>query len=80
VPTIAQTNWPGNREVDGWCGGLDEAGGEAYLALTKSELPLPVQFLAAWIGTWLGRRQERLIGYLREENRVLLEKLGARCA
>ena len=41
-----------------------------------SELPLPVQFLAAWIGTWLVRRQDRLIGYLREENRVLLERLG----
>jgi putative transposase len=43
-----------------------------------SELPLPVQFLAAWIGTWVARRQERLIGYLKEENRVLLEKLGGR--
>src|SRR5579863_8490079 len=42
------------------------------------ELPLPVQFLAAWIGTWLARRQERLIGYLKEENRVLLEKLGGK--
>ncbi len=30
-----------------------------------SELPLPVQFLADWIGTWLVRRQDRLIGYLR---------------
>ena len=46
------------------------------MALTMSELPLPVQFLAAWTGTWLARRQERLIGYLREENRVLLERLG----
>ena len=48
------------------------------MALTMSELPLPVQFLAAWIGTWLVRRQERLIGYLREENRVLLERLGGK--
>jgi putative transposase len=48
------------------------------LARTMSELPLPVQFLAAWIGTWLARRQERLIGYLREENRVLLERLGGK--
>jgi putative transposase len=43
-----------------------------------SELPLPVQFLAAWVGTWVARRQERLITYLKEENRVLLEKLGGR--
>jgi hypothetical protein len=43
-----------------------------------SELPLPVQFLAARIGTWLARRQERLIGYLRGENRVLLAGWEAR--
>jgi hypothetical protein len=41
-----------------------------------SELPLPVQFLATWIGTWVARRQERLITYLKEENRVVLKKLG----
>jgi len=35
-----------------------------------SELSLPLQFLAAWIGTWLARRQERLIEYLKEEKRV----------
>jgi hypothetical protein len=43
-----------------------------------SDLPLPVQFLAAWIGTWMARKQERLIGYLKEENRVLREKLGGK--
>ena len=48
------------------------------MALAMSELPLPVQFLAAWIGTWLARRQERLIDYLKEENRVLLERLGGK--
>src|SRR5579863_172611 len=42
------------------------------------ELPLPLQFLAAWIGTWLARRQERLIEYLKEENAVLVEKLGGK--
>ena len=41
-------------------------------------LPLPVQFLAAWIGTWIARHQERTIEYLKEENRVLREKLGGR--
>jgi transposase InsO family protein len=43
-----------------------------------AELPLPLQFLAAWIGTWIARRQEATIGYLKEQNRVLLEKLGGR--
>jgi hypothetical protein len=43
-----------------------------------SELPLPLQFLAAWIGTCLARRQERLIEYLKEENAVLVEKLGGK--
>ena len=48
------------------------------MALTMGELPLPVQFLAAWIGTWVAQRQERLIAYLKEENRVLLESWAAR--
>jgi hypothetical protein len=42
------------------------------------ELPLPLQFLAAWIGTWVARHQERSIAYLKEENRILLKKLGGR--
>jgi hypothetical protein len=49
-----------------------------YVARTMSDLRLPVQFLAAWVRTWMARRQERLIGYLKEENRVLLEKLNGR--
>jgi hypothetical protein len=40
--------------------------------------PLPVQFLVAWIATWMARHQERTIDYLKEENRVLREKLGGR--
>jgi transposase InsO family protein len=43
-----------------------------------SELPLPVQFLAAWIGAWVARRQAQQIEYLKEENRVLLEKVGGK--
>ena len=43
-----------------------------------AELPLPLQFLGAWIGTWVTRHQERSIAYLKEENRVLLKKLGGR--
>jgi hypothetical protein len=41
-----------------------------------TEIPLPLQFIAAWIGTWVGRHQERTIAYLKEENRVFREKLG----
>ena len=41
-------------------------------------LPLPVQFVAAWIGTWIARHQQRTIEYLKEENRILREKLGGR--
>ena len=37
-------------------------------------LPLPVPFLASWIGTWIARHQEHTIEYLKEENRVLREK------
>ena len=41
-------------------------------------LPLPIQFLAAWIATWMARHQERVIDYLKEEDRVLREKLDGR--
>jgi len=30
-------------------------------------LPLPLQFVAAWIATWIARHQERTISYLKEE-------------
>ena len=46
--------------------------------MSKPELPLPLQFLAAWIGLWVGQHQERVIAYQREELRLLREKLGAR--
>jgi hypothetical protein len=32
-----------------------------------AELPLPLQLLAAWIGTWIARRQERTIRYLKQQ-------------
>jgi hypothetical protein len=59
---------------------LDDVGGRAYLApvVAMTELPLPLQFVAAWIGTWLTRHQELALEYLKEENRVLGEKLGGR--
>jgi hypothetical protein len=43
-----------------------------------TELPLPTQFLAAWIGTWIARHRDRTIAYLKEENLVLLEKVGGK--
>jgi hypothetical protein len=37
----------------------------ARAATTSAEklLPLPLQFLAAWIGMWLGEHQARVIEY-----------------
>src|SRR5262249_35935411 len=57
--------------------GVDE---RAYLApaAAMTGLPLTVQFLAAWIGTWIARHQERTIAYLKEENRALRDQLGTR--
>jgi putative transposase len=43
---------------------------------TSLPLPLPLQFLAAWIATWLGEHQARMIEYQRAENAALLERLG----
>jgi transposase InsO family protein len=42
----------------------------------RFKLPLAVQFVAAWIGVWVGRQQAATIEYLLEENRALREKLG----
>ena len=44
----------------------------------ETSLPLPMQFLAAWIGVWLGRYQQRLIEYQREEIQMLRGQLGGR--
>jgi hypothetical protein len=41
-------------------------------------LPLPLQFLAAWLAVWLGRVLQQRIDYLVAENRLLREKLGGR--
>src|SRR5450432_3863847 len=41
-----------------------------------TSLPLPLQFLAAWIATWLGEHQARMIEYQRAENAALLKRLG----
>jgi hypothetical protein len=39
-------------------------------------LPLPFQFLAAWVGVWVARHQADQVEYLKTVNRALLERLG----
>ena len=41
-------------------------------------MPPALQFLVLTVAGWVNRRQEGVIDYLREENRVLRELLGAR--
>jgi len=41
-------------------------------------LPLPLQFIAAWLAVWIGRIQQQQIDYLKAENRVLKEAIGDR--
>jgi putative transposase len=53
-------------------------GRTAKPATAEKSLPLPLQFLAAWIGMWLGEHQARVIEYQRAENSALLERLGKR--
>ena len=45
---------------------------------TSPNLPLPLQFLAAWIGVWLGRVLQAQVDYLKAENLLLREKLGTK--
>ena len=51
-------------------------GRTAKTAMGEKLLPLPVQFLAAWIGMWVGEQQARVIEYQRAEDAALLERLG----
>jgi len=39
-------------------------------------LPMPFQFLAAWVGVWVARHQANQIAYLKTVNRALMERLG----
>jgi putative transposase len=43
---------------------------------TVATLPLPLQFLVAWLAVWLGRVLQQEVDYLLAENRVLRERLG----
>jgi hypothetical protein len=55
-----------------------------FLALVMSArksaltLPLPLQFLAAWLAVWLERVLQAQVDYLGAENRLLRERLGAK--
>jgi len=51
-------------------------GRTAKTAKAEKLLPLPLQFLAAWIGMCVGEQQARVIEYQRAENAALLERLG----
>ena len=39
-------------------------------------IPLPLQFLAAWLAVWLGRVLQEQVNFVKAENRLLREKLG----
>ena len=43
---------------------------------TFATLPLPLQFLAAWLAVWLGRVLQEQVDYLKAEKHLLREKLG----
>jgi transposase InsO family protein len=45
---------------------------------TSLNLPLPLQFLAAWIGVWLGRVLQAQVDCLKAENLLLRKKLGTK--
>jgi transposase len=50
------------------------------MSARKSALtvPLPLQFLAAWLAVWIERVLQSQVDYLRAENRLPREKLGAK--
>ena len=59
---------------------METAGSGTPMAARKTGLmlPLPLQFLAAWLAVWLERVLQEQVDYLRAENRALREKLGTK--
>jgi hypothetical protein len=45
-------------------------------ATVAGVLPMPFQFLAAWVGVWVARHQADRVEYLKTVNRALMERLG----
>ena len=45
---------------------------------TDLTLPLPLQFLSAWLAVWLGRVLQEQVDFLKGENQLLREKLGTK--
>jgi putative transposase len=43
--------------------------------LRTGTLPLPFQFLAAWVGVWVARHQTKQIEYLKAVNRALMDRV-----
>ena len=50
-----------------------------YGPKTVEEALNPFQFVVIALAGWMNQRQQNVIEYLREENRVLREQLGDRC-
>jgi len=46
------------------------------LVASHRAVPLPLQFLAAWLAVWFARALQHQVDYLMAENRILGEKLG----
>ncbi len=46
--------------------------------MSSPAVPVALQFLLFLFAGWVSRRQQAVIAYLLEENRVLREQLGAR--
>jgi len=49
----------------------------AIMGLNKQRVLDPFRFLLISVSGWMNHRQMQVIEYLREENRVLREQLGA---
>jgi hypothetical protein len=57
---------------------MDSADSSTRSLASGLTLPLSLQFLAAWLAVWLASVLQEQVDYLRAENRLLWEKLGAK--